>query len=128
MLFPNTFSAGIRKGGKRFFPTYIQALPPDVVGVYILFYNLDFVYVGKSESNQGVRQRLMNHFDGSSNKKLRIWLDALDGDIKFTYISCQADEVDDLERSLIHYLQPIANEVMYSSYRPKPTKWRKPYA
>ena len=128
MLFPNTFSAGIRKGGKKFAPTNIQALRKDVVGVYILFYNRDFVYVGKSKSNQGVRKRLFNHFDGSSNKKLRIWLDALDGDIKFTYISCQTDEVDDLERSLIRYLQPITNEIMYPGYRPKLTKWRKTYA
>ena len=124
MLFPNTFSADIRKHGKRFIPVNIQELP-DVGGVYILFHNRNFVYVGKSENNQGVRKRLTNHYDGSSNEKLRNWLEALDGDVKFTYISCRTDEVDDLERSLICYLQPIANKIMYRDYRPKPTKWRK---
>ena len=127
MEFPNTFSAGIRKYGKRFVPVNILALP-DVVGVYVLFYNRDFVYVGKSENNQGVKKRLTDHYKGSSsNEKLRDWLEALDGDVKFTYISCRTDKVDDLERSLICYLQPIANEIMYRDYRPKPTKWRKPY-
>ena len=129
MLFPNTFSADIRKNGRKFTWINIDALP-DVVGVYILFYKCHFVYVGKSV---GVKGRLINHYentvrpDGSSNENLRDLLGALDGAIKFTYISCRPDELDDLERSLICYLQPTTNEVMYSSYRPRSTEWKKSY-
>lgn len=65
----------------------------------------------------------MNHW--SSNEKLSVWLEAFPDAVKFNYISCRPDEVDDLEKSLIRYLQPVANEKMYRDYRPKLQKWSK---
>ena len=67
---------------------------------------------------------MWSHYDDSHNKSLRIWLDALDGDIEFTYFRCAETDMNDLEKSMIQFLQPFANEHRYSKYQPKTINWR----
>ena len=120
VLFPNTFSAEIRKYGKRFTLRNILSTAQNVLGVYIFHHNHNFIYVGQSIR---VKDRLVRHYNESHNEELAIWIKALDGNIKFTI--CYDTQIDDLERSLIFYLQPITNRERYLGYTPKHTKWRK---
>ena len=127
VLFSNTFSIDIQEHGKRFTLQNILSIRSNATGVYIFHYNRSFVYVGQSKSHHGIRERLINHYRGSHNEKLAVWVKALDGDVKFTYITCRDTEVDDLEKSLILYLQPITNVSRYPGYTPKHANWRKSY-
>lgn len=127
MLFPPTFSKDIKKVSKRFSLLNILAIPRKIGGVYIFFYNHNFVYVGQSKSDEGLLKRLLNHYNGSQNQDLAVWIEAFDGDLRFTYISCCDNKIDDLERSLIHYLQPITNKIRYLNYRPLSIRWSKEY-
>ncbi len=124
MLFPNNFSRELRNNGRRFTLQNILDIPKKTIGVYIFYHNHDFVYVGKS-TDQGVQERLTQHYNGSHNAKLSLWVKALDGDVKFIYLRCEETEIDDLEKSLILFLQPITNEDRYQDYTPKSTNWRK---
>lgn len=123
MLFPNTFSLDIQRRGKRFTLQNILSVPSNITGVYVLYHKRSFVYVGQSKGR--LKERMIKHYSESHNKKLAVWIEALDGDVEFTYITCQTTEVDDFEKSLICYLQPITNEERYISYTPKRTIWRK---
>ena len=95
--------------------------------MYLIQHVARFVYVGKSGSGLGVKERLINHYRESHNERLRIWIVALDGDLSFTYIGCAEGELDDLEKSLIAFLQPLTNAVRYQAYVPENAKWRKYY-
>lgn len=125
MLFPNTFSTEVRKYGERFTLRNILSVMPKTLGVYIFYYKRTFVYVGQSES---IRDRLRSHYNESHNEGLAVWLEALDGDVQFTHIKCCRAQVDDLERSLILYLQPVANRDRFQGYLPERTEWRKTHA
>lgn len=127
MLFSSTFSRDIRRHGKRFTLHNILSVRPDLSGVYIFYYRRIFVYVGQSTHSQGIRNRLVQHYNASHNLSFSVWLAAFDGDIQFTHISCCDQEVDDLERSLIRHLQPITNKTIYRDYLPFPVNWRKTY-
>src|ERR1051325_7269606 len=39
----------------------IQAIPPDAQGAYLLYYQSNLVYVGKSDAEAGLRKRLERH-------------------------------------------------------------------
>ena len=120
MLFPARFSAELRRLGRSFTLQSILSVPENV-GVYVLYYGPSFVYVGKTG---GLRSRLTQHYNGSHNERLAVWLSALDGEVKVTYLRCSEEEVDDLERSLIKYLQPIANIDRFTGYDPVQVEWR----
>lgn len=99
----------------------ILSIPTGKSGVYVLYYESSFVYVGKAGD---IRNRLTQHYNGSHNPKLSIWISALDGSIKLTYLPCHEEDLDDLERSLIIYLQPAANVERFVGYEPLQTQWR----
>ena len=120
MLFPDRFSTRLRQDGRRFTLQNILSIPTGRSGVYVLYYGAFFVYVGKAG---GVRNRLTQHYNGSHNRKLAIWISALDGNINFTYLACGEEYLDDMERSLIIYLQPVANIDRFVGYEPIPTEW-----
>ena len=121
MLFANRFSTQLRRDGRRFTLQNILSIPMGTSGVYVLYYDSSFVYVGKARS---VRDRLTQHYNGSHSRKLAIWITALDGSISFTYLSSGEEDLDDLERSLIAYLQPVANVERFVGYEPLQTQWR----
>lgn len=128
MLFQECFSEELRENGRRFTLQNILSIPGNTRGVYVLHYVQTFVYVGKSQAaDQGIRERLTQHYNDSHSERLSMWIRALDGDVQFTYLHCEEGQTDDLERSLIHYLQPMVNLDRYPNYKPKPTPWRKTY-
>lgn len=101
-----------------------MSVPQTLVGVYVLHYRSFFIYVGKA-APRPIRKRLEDHYNGSHNERLTVWIRALDGDIMFNYISCDGEMVDDLERSMIQYLQPETNQHRYETFVPAKTLWRK---
>ena len=128
MLFQEGLPGEVREHGRRFTLQNILSIPASTCGVYVFHYKRAFVYVGKSQSaGQGIRERLTKHYNGSHSERLTTWIRALDGDVHFTYMRCEEAQTDDLERSLIHFLQPMVNVERYSDYQPKPTYWRERY-
>lgn len=125
MIFSSTFSADIMNASKRFTLLNLMSLPSKRTGVYLLTYKKYFIYVGKSSAQSGIKERLISHYNTSHNDRLNTWVSALDGNMAFTYLTCQNHEVDDLEKSLILHLQPITNEIRYRRYTPNAKKWRK---
>lgn len=103
----------------------ILSIPKRRFGVYVFHFKHIFVYVGKADQyGSGIRERLMKHYGESHNRELSLWIAALDGEIRFTLVLCDGPKVSDLERSLIHHLQPRTNIERYPSYTPNPTYWR----
>lgn len=124
MRFQSTFSATLRREGRRFTFQNIMSVPRALVGVYVLYYRSIFIYVGKAAARP-IQRRLEEHYNGSHNEKLAVWIRALDGDVMFNYESCDKAKIDDLERSMIHHLQPHTNQHRYETYVPAATLWRK---
>lgn len=123
MRFQSTFSSSLRRRGKGFTFQNIMSVPQTLVGVYVLYYGSIFIYVGQA-AMRPIRRRLEEHYNGSHNEKLAVWIRALDGSIMFSYESCEKARIDDLERSMIHHLQPTTNEHRYDTYVPAATLWR----
>lgn len=123
MQFQSTFSEALRRHGKGFTFQNIMSVPQTLVGVYVLYYRSIFIYVGKA-GDRPIRKRLEEHYNGSHNEKLAVWIRALDGDILFHYVRCGRAEIDDLEKSMIHHLQPATNQHRYENYVPAATLWR----
>lgn len=127
MIFPRDYAGLLMRHAKRFTFGNITSLPHSRSGVYLFVHKETFVYVGKSSEALGVRERLLVHYRDTHNDRLHAWLSALDGDVGFTYLTCREWELDDLEKSLITFLQPRANEIRYRQYTPKTQKWSKHY-
>lgn len=127
MHFPKRFALGLADHAKRFTVGNVTGLPHAQSGVYVFLYGETFIYVGKSSKALGVKQRLLSHYNGTHNRKLDTWLRALDGEVRFAYVTCQEDDLDDLEKSMIIFLQPRANEILYKSYVPAHKQWSKSY-
>ena len=121
MIFSRSFISSVLANAKPFKLENIFSIPFSITGVYILFHSRTIVYVGQS---QDIRSRMRQHYDGSHNKAVRIWIDALDGDIEFAYFHCVNVDIDDAEKSMIKFLQPFANERRYHEYQPKSKIWR----
>lgn len=124
MIFPVSFSSTVFSNGRRFSLQNIFSIPFEITGVYVFYHSRTFVYVGQSDD---IRSRLKQHYDASHSKLFRIWLDALDGNLKFTYFIVEKVDLDDLEKSMIQFLQPFANNHRYGEYQPKPINWRQAY-
>lgn len=65
------------------------------------------VYVGKTDRT--LRQRLREHWRGSSNPTLRAWIKYAPDDLVVCYVTCPAPLVPKLERRLIRRLDPSGN-------------------
>lgn len=129
MLFSPTFSKELRENGRKFTLQHILSVPKRILGVYVLYFKHTFIYVGKAAYyGSGMRERLTKHYGESHNEELSLWIAALDGKIRFTLIPCDGPQISDLEKSLIHYLQPKTNVERYPSYTPHPTQWRQAHA
>lgn len=123
MRFQSAFSTELRLRGKSFTFQNIMSVPQVLVGVYVLYYGSIFIYVGKA-AERPIQKRLEEHYNGSHNEKLAVWIRALDGDVMFNYVPCDRTKIDDLERSMIHHLQPTTNQHRYETYVPATTLWR----
>ena len=118
MIFQPDFVHKVRSRAKGFTLMNVLSIPPNEAGIYIFHHRQHFIYVGKSGQGQGVQERLQGHYNSSHNEHLKQWIDAIDGRLMVTPIPCTENVLDDLEKSAIRHLQPIANERRYERYNP----------
>lgn len=90
-----------------------------MIGIYILIFKANFIYIGKSKDQDGVKSRLERHRRYSHNSDLGSWIKTPGIELRFIVFECTSEDLDDLEKSLIKHFQPTTNELMYSSYKPK---------
>lgn len=105
----------LRKRAKRFNLSNILSLPKKSCGVYIFSYGPNYIYVGQSRG-QGVQERLLNHHSHSHNEDFHQWIEALGGDLRFTYHFCEYEDVNYIERCLINKLSPLTNKIRYRNF------------
>lgn len=88
----------------------ISEIPRSISGVYAFWCreNDKCVYVGKA-AEQSVRNRLIQHWRGSHNRILKLWIQAFGEYLDVCYMSVELSKVDDFERRLIKLWKPEAN-------------------
>ncbi len=90
-----------------------KSAPSDACGVYGFWYGRRCVYVGKTE-RQSLRRRLEQHWEGSHNRMLRLWLAARGSEMKVSLLAVhEVSKVAGLERYYIRRLQPVANRIRF---------------
>lgn len=89
----------------------ITRVPRDVRGVYAFWYKERgrCIYVGMTE-RQTIRTRLFQHWSGSHNETLRLWLSEFGDHIEFCWLQVPVSRVRGMERRLIDLWQPEADE------------------
>jgi hypothetical protein len=118
VIFPEGFPNHLKSIAFKFKFQKIESVPRGSFGVYIFIHRKSYLYVGKSAGEEGVKERLLNHYNGTHNEILKKYIQALNGTIRVAYITCDEEDVDDLERSLIRHFQPNANKIRYIDYEP----------
>lgn len=88
----------------------ISQMPKDIVGVYAFWCrsNGKCIYVGKAE-RRPIRTRLFEHWRGSHNEILRLWIREFGADLDICYMSVDPRRIDKLETRLIRLWCPEAN-------------------
>lgn len=100
----------VRRGGS--FPFDFNALhrAPRVQHAVYSFWSKSkdsHVYIGKTD--RPLSQRLREHWRGSDNPTLRVWIEHESCDLVVCYVECPARLVLKLERRLIRRLDPDGN-------------------
>lgn len=86
----------------------IERAPADIGGVYIIWSKYVCVYVGKTDK-QSLRNRLRQHYNGSHNSALNLWLRSSHL-LWFSYEARRhASAVAALERNRIKQYAPLTN-------------------
>ena len=88
----------------------IQDVPGGMWGVYA-FWCRDTgkcVYVGQAAEQQ-IRERLRDHWRGSHNRMLSLWIRAFGQHLSVCYAPVQKSRIDKLEQRLIRLWMPEAN-------------------
>ena len=88
----------------------ISQIPRDLVGVYAFWCrdNRKCIYVGKAE-RRPIRDRLRDHWNGSHNETLRLWISEFGDTLDVCFMSYDPARIDKLERRLIRLWHPEAN-------------------
>ena len=88
----------------------ISQMPQGTIGVYAFWRrdNGKCIYVGQAKERP-IRKRLLEHWRGSHNEALKLWIRVFGRDLDVCYLSVQRDRIDDLERRLIRALKPETN-------------------
>lgn len=91
------------------YPT-LEEVPRDLTGVYAFWYRRTgrCVYVGKA-SEQTVRKRLHQHWRGSRNEALNLWMKAYGNFLDVCYAPVERHRVAAMERRLIKRWKPETN-------------------
>ena len=82
----------------------------DMVGVYAFWFRLTgrCIYVGQA-SEQPIRARLRQHWRGSHNKMLRLWIAAYGEYLDVCFAPVARNRIHAIERRLIRQWRPEAN-------------------
>ena len=87
----------------------ITDIPSDLRGIYGLWFKKWCIYIGKAK-DQGIKNRLKQHWLGSHNEYLKAWIEAKNRIIEFCYIDSPRHTIDSLEKRMIDILQPVTNK------------------
>ena len=87
-------------------------MPRDLIGVYGFWFRPTgkCIYVGKA-SEQTIRLRLRQHWNGRGSQKLLRWMEAYGEHLGLCYLQAAASRIPTLERRLIRRWQPEANVI-----------------
>lgn len=91
------------------YPT-ITEIPGELAGVYAFWYRRSgrCVYVGMT-SDQPIKKRLRQHWNGSHNETLRLWIQGYGPHLDICYAGVDRGTIEALERRLIRLWNPEAN-------------------
>ena len=86
-------------------------IPDAMIGVYLFWYRPTgkCIYIGMA-ADQPIRNRLRQHWLGSHNEALRLWMKAFGDELDLCYVQAEPNRVRTLERRLIRALSPEANK------------------
>ena len=89
----------------------ISRIPRAIIGVYAFWRrdNGKCIYVGKAK-DRPIRDRLGDHWRGSHNETLRLWIQAFGDNLDVCYTPTVRDKIDTYERRLIKAWKPEANK------------------
>ena len=86
----------------------ISKSPDNYVGVYVIYFEKNCLYVGKTEE-QSLRKRLKDHLFDCHNSHLKKWINS-SCILKYRFIVIEDKQIiDETEKSLINYLNPHCN-------------------
>lgn len=87
---------------------------PEKAGVYAFWFGDYCVYVGKTEK-QSLLKRLRDHWQGSHNPQLGLWIEAKRDSLFVAFIEIDSlDQIATYERYYIRVLQPLTNKIRYN--------------
>ena len=95
----------------KFSYTGIVKIPKDISGVYAFWCrdNMKCIYVGMAK-DQSIRTRILQHWRGSHNEKLNLWMREFGNNLDICYMSVQSSQIARLEDRLITMWNPEAND------------------
>jgi hypothetical protein len=100
-------------GPKPFTLAHIHRYAPDLPGVYTFWFGRYCVYVGQSKK-QSIRKRLIDHWQGSHNPALSIWIKAKKDSLTVSWLPVERVAVIPvIEKRCIQRLQPLTNVLRY---------------
>lgn len=88
----------------------VASVRRDMIGVYVFWFRLTgrCIYVGQT-TDQTIRARLHQHWRGSHNEKLRLWMEAYGEHLDVCYEPIARNRIATIERRLIRLWRPEAN-------------------
>jgi hypothetical protein len=93
--------------------TCLERSTPDAYGVYAFWFRNYCIYVGKAEK-QTIRKRLIDHWIGSHNDDLRLWIYAKRDRLAICFRIVESlSKVAAYERYYIRKYQPLTNKVRF---------------
>ncbi len=92
------------------YPTLSQ-ISEKTTGVYAFWCrdNGKCIYVGQAK-DRSIRERLRDHWRGSHNEVLGLWIQAFGENLDVCYMSIDRNKIDTLERRFISAWKPEANK------------------
>ena len=103
------------KGQIPFRMSAFQQIPTNAVGIYGIWYRRYCIYIGQTKS-QSISKRLEQHWKGSHNSNLRLWIETKGSELSVWFQAIQnCGSIDQVERYCIQRFQPVTNTIRYKN-------------
>jgi hypothetical protein len=87
---------------------------PERIGVYGFWFGGYCIYIGKTES-QSLQKRLTDHWNGSHNYNLNLWINAKRDKLHVAFIEiANCSEISRYETYYIKFFQPLTNKIKFN--------------
>jgi hypothetical protein len=107
-------SCKLKKHLANFSIQKLYSIPEFQPGVYGLWYGDYCIYIGQSQ-DQGIKERLIQHWSGSHNDDLKDWIAGFGSEIEFGYKIIEKAKIDYFEQFYIRKFQPSTNIIRYGA-------------